>query len=128
MEGTGLFRLAASLVVALLLASCGPGAGSVTGVVVAGPACPSASGASAPACSPEPLANLPLTIVRVSDSAVVGQPTTDATGSFSVQLDAGRYRVHGAGVSGLTAPAPVFFDVSAGSATSVKVLYDTGIR
>ena len=64
----------------------------------------------------------------MSDSAVVGQPTTDATGSFSVQLEAGRYRVHGAGVTGLTAPTPVFFDVSAETATSVNILYDTGIR
>jgi hypothetical protein len=71
---------------------------------------------------------MPLTIVRVSDSLVVAQPTTDANGTFSVRLDAGRYRVHGAGVPGLIAPAPVFFDVSASSDAAVTIRYDTGIR
>src|SRR5450631_3949283 len=71
-------RSAATLLLALVLTDCGSGPGSVTGVVVAGPACPVASGASSPACSAEPLTDLPLTIVRVSDETVVGQQTTGA--------------------------------------------------
>ena len=117
----------------LLLAACGPAQGGVAGSAVAdNPACPSSSATSCPA---QPLADLPLTIVRASGDTTVGsppvaasgsavaQPTTDSTGSFSVQLDPGRYYVYGPGIRGLTAPRPVFFDVSPGSTTSVEVRY-----
>ncbi|HEX9045177.1 MAG TPA: hypothetical protein VF802_09135 [Candidatus Limnocylindrales bacterium] len=110
----------------------------MTGVAVAGPSCPVES--AAPACSPQPLAGLALTIVRMSYETVVGQATTsaggvtaaqtttDAAGSFSVQLEPGRYYVFGPGVEGTTPPPPVLFDVSAGSTTSVTIPYVTGIR
>ncbi len=133
-------RSAAGLIVALALAACGQGAGRVAGVVIAGPACPVASGAASPACTPEPLADLPLTVVRVTSETAAGQtptsatgttvagPTTDATGAFSLQLDPGRYYAYGPGIPGMTAPPPVLFDVSPGATVSVTILYGTGIR
>jgi hypothetical protein len=109
----------------LLVGACGPTQGGVAGSVIADAACPSASATS---CPSQPLGDLPLTIVRVSDSIVVAQPTTSPGGTFAVQLDPGRYRVHGAGVFGLVAPAPVFFDVSPGSTTPVEIRYADGTR
>ena len=104
----------------LFIAACGPTRGGVAGAVVADVACPSTP---ASACPTQALGDLPLTIVRVSDSAVVAQPTTASDGTFAAHLDPGRYRVHGAGVFGLVAPAPVFFDVASGSTTNVEVRY-----
>ena len=104
----------------LFTAACGPTQGGVAGRVTADVACPSAPASS---CPTQALGDLSLTIVRVSDSAVVAQPTTAPDGTFATHLDPGRYRVHGAGVLGLVAPAPVFFDVASGSTTSVEVRY-----
>jgi len=63
-----------------------------------------------------------------ASGTTVAQPTTASTGSFSVQLDPGRYYVFGAGIHGLAPPALVFFEVSAGSTASVTILYGTGVR
>jgi len=97
----------------------------VTGKVVTDANCPATAATS---CPLEPLAGVPLTIVRVSDSLVVAQPTTASDGTFSTQLGAGQYQIHGAGLYSLISPAPMTFDVSAGSTTTLVLRYEPANR
>ena len=120
---------------AALTAGCSGGtAVSVSDSVTAAPMCPLATGATVvPACIPQPLSGVHLTIVTATGGSqsgtVVAEPVTDQTGSFVVALQPGEYRVQGQGMPALVAPSPVFFDVAADSRpVEITLRYDADIR
>ena len=124
----------AVVLTAAFMGSCSGGVVvSVSGTVTAGPTCPAANEAAGPACTPQPLSGVHLTIVTASGGSrsgmVVAEPVTDQAGAFAVALRPGEYRIEGQGIPALVAPSPVFFDVAAdGRPVEISPRYDTGIR
>ena len=99
----------------------------VTGRVTAGPVCP-VEKPNDPACAPRPVANASL-VVRGADGSDVGRLTTDANGTFGLELPTGEYTLEAQPVTGLLGtPAPIPFRVDQGNAAELDVQYDTGIR
>ena len=106
-----------------------PDATGVRGVVTAGPTCPVVTDPPDPACADRPVAGAVL-VFTDADGAEVARTTSQADGTFSVELAPGVYRLVAQPVEGLMGtPAPIDFQVEDGQPmTEIPVLYDTGIR
>ena len=104
-----------------------PGA-VVTGSVVSGPSCPVMTEPPDPACDDRPVADAEIVIVSEAGNEVA-RVRTDGEGRFSVELEAGEYRLVPQPVEGLMGTAPEVgivvheTDVDVGLSS-----YDTGIR
>ena len=97
------------------------------GTATAGPVCPVERTPPDPACAPRPVGAV--LIVRDAVGSEVGRTTTDADGTFDIALGAGDYSLEPQPVEGLLGTAPSQqVTVVASIATTVEVLYDTGIR
>src|SRR5258707_10757162 len=80
----------ALVVLAFILAACGPAVPANTGIrgtVLAGPACPGPARLDSP-CPDRPIA---ITVEVVSGSDVAATFTTDASGTFTVSVAPGSY-------------------------------------
>jgi hypothetical protein len=106
-----------------------PDATGVRGVVTAGPTCPVATDPPDPACADHPVAGAVL-IFTDGAGAEVARTTSQADGTFSVELAPGAYRLVAQPVEGLMGtPGPIDVQVEDGQPMSeVPVSYDTGIR
>ena len=120
-------RLVTAALVALVLASaCSGGAAypsGITGVVLAGPACPGPARLDSP-CPERPIA---VQLVFVKDGAQAASVSSLEDGRFTVDLPAGRYTIRGTG-SGLPIVREMTVDVPADRHIEVTVRADTGIR
>lgn len=136
-------RVLGALVVASLIAGCGPGAAptpslaptgsgpqaTVRGIALAGPVCPVVT-PSASGCEDRPVAGAVVVVRTAPGGAEVGRATSDEDGRFEIRLAAGSYRFEPQPVEGLlgTAP-PVEVVVREGqSPEPIVASYDTGIR
>jgi Carboxypeptidase regulatory-like domain len=117
-------------------ASTGAGGGGgsegttlVTGRATAGPTCPVERNPPDPNCAERPVAGAVM-VIEDSSGAEVQRATTNADGSFTVQLAPGSYRLVPQPVSGLMGGGqPVAFTIQAGTSPEpLQVSYDTGIR
>jgi len=106
-----------------------PDATGVRGVVTAGPTCPVVTDPPDPACADQPVAGAVL-IVTDGAGAEVARTTSQADGTFSVELAPGAYRLVAQPVEGLMGtPSPIDVQVEDGQPMSeVPVSFDTGIR
>lgn len=125
-------RLAAALLVSMMLAACA-GASSddpslrsgVRGVVTSGPQCPVVVQNSP--CPDRPWAGT----VRITsvEGDTVSEAETGPDGSFSFELEPGRYLVLAVvGGGGPATAAPRSITVDEGAFVEVSLLVDTGIR
>jgi hypothetical protein len=103
------------------------GAGRLHGQVVAGPTCPVVTEPPQPSCNARPVAGAVLVVLDVSGHEV-GRVTSGADGSFSLSLAPGNYRLQPQPVRGLMGTAPEQDVTVDGSASTVTITYDTGIR
>lgn len=105
------------------------GGTGITGTATAGPTCPVVTDPPDPACAERPVAGAVI-VVTAPDGHEVARLTTDADGSFAVELAPGTYQVSAESVDGLMGtPPPVEVTVLAeGPPTEVPLSYDTGIR
>lgn len=110
----------------------GPGDGTTGGVIgirgiaSAGPVCPVVR-PNDPNCADRPVAGATVHVIDATGTEVATLET-DATGSFTVTLPPGRYRIVPDPVDGMMGTAgPVEVTVGAGLAF-VQLAYDTGIR
>jgi hypothetical protein len=104
----------------------GGGADGIRATAHAGPTCPVVT-ANDPNCGDRPVVGA---TVHVTDATgvEVAQMTTDAAGTFTVDLPPGRYQLSADPADGLMGvPSPVDVVVGAGLAI-VDLAYDTGIR
>jgi carboxypeptidase family protein/Big-like domain-containing protein len=120
------------VLLAILLAACGPGGGptiTLRGVAVAGPTCPVVTDPPDPSCEDRPVAGARI-VVRDADGTEVGVAVTDEDGHFSVSLAEGSYELEPQPVTGLMGTAaPVTIAIRAGEEPEpVMITYDTGIR
>lgn len=100
----------------------------IGGSAAAGPVCPVERVPPDPACAARPVAGATVIIRDVSGSEVA-RTVTGADGSFFVELQAGDYVVEPQSAEGLLGTAAAQnVTVVNGSATSVQLDYDTGIR
>ncbi|NEO46735.1 MAG: carboxypeptidase regulatory-like domain-containing protein [Moorea sp. SIO4A3] len=127
-----LVRLCLIFVAALLIACCtavGVDDGeqvTLSGQVIAGPACPDQIDSSG--CEDQPVESAVL-IVRDSEGQEVTRVTSDANGQFSVQLQPGRYYLEPMPVQGLLGtPGELEIVVEQMSVAPITIEYDTGIR
>ena len=106
-----------------------PGAGTgITGHAMAGPVCPVETNPPDPACAPRPVVDAEI-VVRDETGAQVGATRSATDGTFTIELEPGRYVVEGRPVEGLMgAPQPAEAVVAAGGLTDLELAYDTGIR
>jgi hypothetical protein len=108
----------------------GGGGGGVTGIrgtTLAGPTCPVVT-VDDPNCADRPVAGATIHVIDAT-GLEVAQMTTDAAGSFTVSLPAGRYQVQADPVEGLMGvPSPTDVIVRAAGLANVDLAYDTGIR
>jgi hypothetical protein len=130
----GVNRAAALVLVACVLAGCGPSSDPdegvmVAGTVVAGPSCPVVRDPPDPACDDRPVAGAEI-VVLDADGDVVTRTRTDAEGSFGLRLPAGAYQLVPQPVTGLMGtPAAIPIVAADGlEAEPVLIVYDTGIR
>ena len=114
----------ALLVGVLLVVGCTPLNSGITGIVLAGPACPGPTRIGSP-CPDRPIA-VQLVFMR-NGTTQAGSVSSSSDGRFKVDLPAGSYTIRGAGgvlpfVTELTVivPADGYIDVT--------VHADTGIR
>ena len=130
-------RNALLLVVALLIAACGPSGAPIasgapgTGIAItaqAGPTCPVEQVPPDPACAPRPVAGATVDILDARGQTVA-TVQTDAAGTVSIALTPGDYVVQAQAANGLmgTAP-PVNVTVVDGALAQAVLAYDTGIR
>jgi hypothetical protein len=106
-----------------------PDATGVRGTVTAGPTCPVEREPPDPACADRAVAGAVLVFTNAG-GAEVARATSDAQGTFSVELAPGAYRLVPQSVEGLMGtPAAIDVQVEAGQPmTEVHVTYDTGMR
>lgn len=106
-----------------------PDATGVRGTVTAGPTCPVERDPPDPACAERAVAGAVLVFSDAS-GAEVARATSDADGTFAVELAPGAYRLMPQPVEGLMGtPAAQEVEVEAGQPmTEVQVSYDTGMR
>jgi len=106
-----------------------PDATGVRGVVTAGPTCPVLTDPPDPACADRAVAGAVL-IFTDGAGAEVARTTSQADGTYSLELAPGAYRLVAQPVEGLMGtPAPIDVQVEEGQPlTEVAVSYDTGIR
>jgi hypothetical protein len=104
-----------------------PGAGNVSGKVVAGPTCPVESSPPDPRCAPRPVAGATL-LIQDLEGRTVTTAVSDASGAFSLTLPPGDYMLVAQPVAGLMGTAPPLSFSVAGSPVELAVEYDTGIR
>jgi len=98
------------------------------GIAVAGPVCPVETVPPDPDCAPRPVAGAIL-VIRDRAGSAVARATTEADGSFFVELPAGDYVVEPQPVDGLMGTAaPLAVTVAEGLGVQVGIEYDTGIR
>jgi hypothetical protein len=106
-----------------------PASNGVHGVVIAGPSCPVVTDPPDPDCRDRPV---PGAVIVVLDRAgrQVARVTSDADGTFSIELAPGAYRLVPQPVEGLMGTAgEQQISVAAGEPLAeVIVAYDTGIR
>ena len=112
------------LILALTLSACGTAtpASGIRGTILAGPACPGPVRVGSP-CPDRPVS---MTVEVVSGSSVAATFTSDATGTFSVNLGSGTYTVRSK--SGLPALRSQTVVVAEGQFTEIELHADTGIR
>lgn len=106
----------------------GAGQTGIGGRATAGPVCPVETTPPDPGCAARPVAGAAL-LIRDGTGREIARVTTAADGTFFVAVPAGVYIVEPQPVEGLlgTAP-PQDATVSSGSATTITLVYDTGIR
>jgi hypothetical protein len=103
------------------------GVAGIRGAVSAGPTCPVVVSDGDPSCANRPVAGATVHVLDAT-GLEVAEMTTNAAGSFTVTLPAGRYRLEADPVDGLMGnPSPTDVAVDAGL-TDVELAYDTGIR
>src|SRR6266571_552124 len=110
----------------VLAAACTSGApypSGITGVVLAGPACPGPARLDSP-CPDRPVA---VQLVFVKDGAQAASVSSLENGRFTVDLPAGRYTIRGTG-SGLPIVREMTVEVPADRHVEVTVHADTGMR
>jgi hypothetical protein len=106
----------------------GAGATGIGGLAVAGPVCPVETVPPDPECAARPVVGA-VVVVRDGVGPEVARATTDADGSFFVELPAGDYVVEPQPVEGLMGTAATLeVTVVDGRAAQVQLDYDTGIR
>lgn len=112
--------------------SGGPSGGTTGGVVgirgiaMAGPVCPVVR-PNDPACADRPVPGVTVHVIDATGTEVA-TVQTDATGTFTIALPAGRYHLVPDPVQGLMRTASAA-DVTVGAGlTTVQLSYDTGIR
>jgi hypothetical protein len=106
----------------------GADATGIAGIAVAGPVCPVETVPPDPGCAPRPVAGAVL-VIRDGAGSEVARTTTEADGSFFVELPAGDYLVEPQPVEGLLGTAPALeVTVVDGIPAQVQIEYDTGIR
>ena len=104
-----------------------PGA-VVTGRVASGPSCPVVTEPPDPACDERPVADAEIVIVGEAGNEVA-RVRTDGEGRFSVELEAGEYRLVPQPVEGLMGtPQEVGIVVHETDVDVGLISYDTGIR
>ena len=117
----------AALVAVVLAAACtGGGAASpsgITGIVLAGPACPGPARLDSP-CPDRPVA---VQLVFIKDGAQAASVSSLEDGRFTVDLPAGRYTIRGTG-SGLPIVREMTVEVPVDRHVEVTVHADTGMR
>lgn len=108
-----------------------PGAAGGTGaqgIAVAGPVCPVETKPPDPNCAPRAVAGAVI-VARDARGAEVARVTTEADGTFFLDLPAGGYFLEPQPVDGmLGTPAQVEINVGEGAAQQIQLEYDTGIR
>jgi hypothetical protein len=106
-----------------------PGATGVRGTVTAGPTCPVVTDPPQPGCDERVVAGAVLVFSDARGSEVA-RVTSNADGTFAVELAPGTYLLTAQPVDGLMGtPAPLQVEVEAGQPmTEAQVSYDTGIR
>jgi hypothetical protein len=124
-------RIALVIVLAVVLAACGSGAGhgsagTLDVTVRVGPTCP-VEEAGTP-CDLRPPARVTLQVVTGDGQRVAAR--TVRSGRVSIGgLEEGRYRLVARPAVGLLGtPAPVPFTITGGRVTHLRLTYDTGIR
>jgi hypothetical protein len=124
-------RLLSAVAVMALVAGCAPAveAQTVVGVVVAGPTCPVVTDPPDPACEDRPVAGARI-VVLDADGDEVGTVVSGEDGTFSVELEPGRYELVAQPVEGLLGTAPVMSVIVAEGVdvAPITLVYDTGIR
>ncbi len=99
---------------------------TLSGQIIAGPACPDRIDSSG--CEEQPVESAIL-IVRDFEGEEVTRVTSDANGQFSVKLQPGRYYLEPMPVQGLLGtPGEIEIVVEEMSITPILIEYDTGIR
>ncbi len=101
--------------------------GVVRGQVLLGPTCPVERNPPDPACAPKPYQTT-IRIQPANPSAPYTTISTDASGSFSVSLDAGTYTFQPQGGNPLPRCNEMQVEVSSGQSQTVNLDCDTGIR
>lgn len=100
----------------------------VTGTAVSGPTCPVVTEPPDPACDDRPVADAEMVIVDEAGTEVA-RVRTDGEGRFSVELEAGEYRLVPQPVEGLMGTPPEVGIVVHETDVDVGLIsYDTGIR
>jgi hypothetical protein len=127
---------------ALAIPGCSPGSGApspspsgppsahtgIAGRATAGPVCPVEQVPPDPSCAARPVANATI-VIRDAAGAEVARAETAADGSFFAGIGPGAYDVEAQPVVGLIGtPGPQRVVVGAAGATTVEIVYDTGIR
>jgi hypothetical protein len=106
----------------------GAGATGIGGIAVAGPVCPVETVPPDPDCAPRPVAGAVL-VIRDGAGSEVARTTTEADGSFFVEVAAGDYVIEPQPVDGLMGTAAALeVTVVVAIAAQVQLDYDTGIR
>jgi hypothetical protein len=106
----------------------GADATGIGGIAVAGPVCPVETVPPDPDCAPRPVVGAVL-VIRDGSGSEVARTTTEADGSYFVEVAAGDYVVEPQPVEGLMGTATaVEVTVLGGLAAQVRLDYDTGIR
>jgi hypothetical protein len=106
----------------------GAGATGIGGIAVAGPVCPVETVPPDPDCAPRPVAGAVL-VIRDGAGSEVARTTTEADGSFFVEVAAGDFVIEPQPVEGLMGTAAALeVTVVDGIAAQVQLDYDTGIR
>ncbi|HEX6139745.1 MAG TPA: carboxypeptidase-like regulatory domain-containing protein [Candidatus Limnocylindria bacterium] len=116
----------------IVLPACTPASsaslGSIRGTVTAGPVCPVVTDPPDPACADRAVAGAEI-VVQGADGLEVARVRSGTDGRFSLQVQAGTYRVVPQPVTGLLGTAsPQEVAVTPAATTEVAISYDTGIR
>ena len=100
----------------------------IAGRATAGPVCPVEQVPPDPACAARPVAGAVL-VIRDRSGAEVQRIKTAADGSFAAKVAPSAYVVEPQPVEGLMGtPGAQDVLVNAGPATTIEIVYDTGIR